>query len=128
MVAQVPGWLLLWSTKKTSTHCTEPLTYLMKSYLLLFTLFISALLVTPAQAQEHTYDPALYQAMQWRNIGPFRGGRSTTVAGVNDDVFTYYMGTTGGGVWKTTDGGDSWKNITDKFFKTGSIRTDHYPF
>ena len=93
----------------------------MKSYLWFFSLIILAWTPAPAQAQEHTYDPALYQAMQWRNIGPFRGGRATTVAGIKDDVFTYYMGTTGGGVWKTTDGGDSWKNITDKFFKTGSV-------
>ena len=81
-------------------------------------LFVYAL---PSQAQDHVYDPALYQAMEWRNIGPYRGGRATTVAGLRHDIFTYYMGTTGGGVWRTTDGGDSWHNISDKFFKTGSV-------
>ena len=77
--------------------------------------------VLPVQSQEVVYDPSLYQAMEWRNIGPYRGGRATTVAGLSHDIFTYYMGTTGGGVWRTTDGGDSWHNISDKFFKTGSV-------
>ena len=51
----------------------------------------------------------LYESMEYRNIGPFRGGRSTTVSGVPNDIFAYYMGATGGGVMKTTDGGNSWK-------------------
>ncbi len=62
-----------------------------------------------------------FQAMRWRNIGPFRGGRSVAVAGVVQEPFTYYMGSTGGGVWKTTDAGITWKNISDGFFKTGSV-------
>ncbi|MCE7992004.1 MAG: glycosyl hydrolase [Roseivirga sp.] len=68
-----------------------------------------------------TYDTALYNAMEWRNIGPFRGGRATAVAGVVQDPMTYYMGSTGGGVWKTDDAGKSWKNISDGFFNTGSV-------
>ncbi|GAB5523958.1 MAG: hypothetical protein Roseis2KO_18300 [Roseivirga sp.] len=68
-----------------------------------------------------TYDTALYNAMEWRNIGPFRGGRATAVAGVVQDPMTYYMGATGGGVWKTEDAGKSWKNISDGFFNTGSV-------
>lgn len=67
------------------------------------------------------YDSALYQALEWRNIGPTRGGRVTTVSGVPNDPFTYYMGATGGGVWKTEDAGVSWRNISDGFFKTGSV-------
>ena len=63
----------------------------------------------------------LYQSLEYRNIGPFRGGRSTTVTGVSGDIFTYYMGTTGGGVWKTTDAGTTWKNISDGFFNTTGI-------
>ena len=59
--------------------------------------------------------------LKWRNIGPFRGGRSVTSTGVVGDPLVYYMGTTGGGVWKTFDAGASWQNISDGFFKTGSV-------
>ncbi len=86
------------------------------------------LLVTVApgssMAQNRTgyeVDPAQFQALEWRNIGPFRGGRVTAVAGRPDRPFTYYMGATGGGVWKTTNGGVSWSNISDGFFNTGTI-------
>ena len=67
------------------------------------------------------YDPALYQAMDYRSIGPARGGRVTAVAGVRDEIFTFYMGSTGGGVWKTTDAGTTWNNVSDGFFAVGSI-------
>ncbi|OJJ19088.1 glycosyl hydrolase [marine bacterium AO1-C] len=62
-----------------------------------------------------------FQAMRWRNIGPFRGGRSVTATGVRQYPHMYYMGSTGGGVWKTEDAGITWKNISDKYFKTGSV-------
>lgn len=62
-----------------------------------------------------------FKTVKWRNIGPFRGGRSVTATGVAGDINTYYMGTTGGGVWKTDDMGVSWKNVSDGFFKTGSV-------
>ncbi len=64
---------------------------------------------------------SLYGSMAYRNIGPFRGGRVTTVEGIPTDIFTYYMGATGGGVWKTTDGGATWNNISDGFFNTTGI-------
>ncbi|MEJ2584480.1 MAG: glycosyl hydrolase, partial [Robiginitalea sp.] len=63
----------------------------------------------------------LYPGLKWRNIGPFRGGRSVAVSGVTSQPGTYYMGSTGGGVWKTTDDGLHWKNISDGFFKTGTV-------
>ena len=66
-------------------------------------------------------EEAFLEAMKFRNIGPFRGGRVTTVTGVPGDTLTYYMGSTGGGVWKTTDAGTSWKNISDDSFEVGSI-------
>ena len=59
--------------------------------------------------------------LKWRNIGPFRGGRSVTSTGVVGDPLVYYMGTTGGGVWKTSDAGGTWQNISDGYFKTGSV-------
>ncbi|MEL7122846.1 MAG: glycosyl hydrolase, partial [Bacteroidota bacterium] len=62
-----------------------------------------------------------YNGLQWRNVGPFRGGRCVTVAGVTNNPMVYYMGTTGGGVWKTQDAGLSWNNISDRYFNTSSI-------
>jgi photosystem II stability/assembly factor-like uncharacterized protein len=62
-----------------------------------------------------------FQAMRWRNIGPFRGGRSVTATGIVQNTQVYYFGGTGGGVWKTEDAGITWRNISDGFFKTGSV-------
>lgn len=64
---------------------------------------------------------SLFHGLKWRNIGPFRGGRSVASTGVIGQPHTYYMGSTGGGVFKTTDDGITWKNISDGFFKTGSV-------
>jgi len=64
---------------------------------------------------------SLFHGQKWRNIGPFRGGRSVTSTGVINQPQTYYMGSTGGGVYKTTDAGITWENISDGFFKTGSV-------
>lgn len=71
--------------------------------------------------QTVSYQDSLYNEMAWRNIGPFRGGRSTTSTGVKGDPLTYYFGSVGGGVWKTDDAGISWRNISDKFFNATSI-------
>lgn len=62
-----------------------------------------------------------FKSLVWRSIGPYRGGRSVASSGVVGDPLTYYMGTTGGGVWKTEDAGVSWKNVSDGYFKTGSV-------
>ena len=67
------------------------------------------------------YDTSLFRALVWRPVGPFRGGRVTAVAGVLDQPLVYYMGATGGGVWKTTDGGLTWQATSDKDFTAGSI-------
>jgi photosystem II stability/assembly factor-like uncharacterized protein len=63
----------------------------------------------------------LYSGLQWRNIGPFRGGRSLAVAGHKDQPMTYYFGAVGGGVWKTTDGGQNWAYTGDSTFKSSSV-------
>ncbi|MCE2612113.1 hypothetical protein LVD13_03950 [Flavobacteriaceae bacterium D16] len=62
-----------------------------------------------------------FSVFEYRNVGPYRGGRVTTVAGIASEPGTFYFGATGGGVWKTTDYGTSWNNISDGFFKTPSI-------
>jgi len=64
---------------------------------------------------------SLFTPVKWRAIGPFRGGRSNTATGVIGNPKTYYMGTTGGGVWKTDNMGISWRNISDGPFKTGTV-------
>ncbi len=63
----------------------------------------------------------VYAGMEFRNIGPFRGGRVTAVAGVRGEPLVGYFGGTGGGVWKTVDGGSNWQPMSDKFFHTGSV-------
>lgn len=76
-----------------------------------------------AQKKQNKENPAetgslkqIEQALKYRNIGPFRGGRSAAVTGIPGNRNTYYMGATGGGVWKTTDAGESWKNCSDGYF------------
>ena len=64
---------------------------------------------------------SIFKVVKWRSIGPFRGGRSNSACGVIGDPNTYYMGTTGGGLWKTDDMGISWRNVSDNYFKTGSV-------
>ena len=70
----------------------------------------------PASAQATPYDSTVFAALKWREIGIFRGGRSVAVAGSASRPNEYWMGTTGGGVFKTTDGGDTWLPVTDKYF------------
>jgi photosystem II stability/assembly factor-like uncharacterized protein len=95
----------------------------------IFLLFICLSLVASAQKKK-TESPApapavdqeqYFRSLKWRNIGPFRGGRSVASSGVRGNDQVYYMGTTGGGVWKTLNAGASWFNISDGFFTTGSI-------
>lgn len=87
---------------------------------------LSTLLAAPIAASEKDvgmatgFDESLYKALQYRSIGPFRGGRSAAVAGVPDKPLLFYMGATGGGVWRTKNGGQTWENISDGYFG-GSI-------
>jgi photosystem II stability/assembly factor-like uncharacterized protein len=80
----------------------------------------SALQPTTVEATE-TVATSLFEAMKWRFVGPYRGGRVTTVAGVPDDPQLYYMGATGGGVWKTENAGLTWENLSDDDFGVGTI-------
>ena len=68
-----------------------------------------------------TYDPQRWGAMRYRMIGPARGGRVTAVTGVNQEPMTFYFGATGGNVWKTTDGGMNWRDISAQAFASSSI-------
>lgn len=96
----------------------------------LFALFCSGVFILSAQKQKKadvvkpetpvSYD-SLFQGLKWRNIGPFRGGRANAICGVPGNDLQFFVGYTGGGVSKTEDGGLTWKNVSDGFFKVGSI-------
>lgn len=77
-------------------------------------------LLSSCYSYGQTYDESLYGALEYRLIGPFRGGRSAAVTGVPNKPNLFYFGATGGGIWKTKDGGRAWENISDGFFG-GSI-------
>jgi len=79
----------------------------------------STLMVKSVRAQ--SYDSSLYRALSYRPIGPHKGSRVTAVAGVVGQPYIFYFGGTGGGVWKTTDAGGIWENVSDAYFKTGSV-------
>ena len=85
-------------------------------------LVLLTLLAWPALASaRESVDTALLDGLEWRLVGPYRGGRVTTVAGVPDNPLLYYMGATGGGVWKTQNAGTTWENLSDDYFKVGTI-------
>src|SRR3990172_3572862 len=65
--------------------------------------------------------PVFLDSVKSRSIGPYRGGRVTAVAGIAREMHTFYMGTTGGGVFRTDDAGQTWRNVTDGQLKSGSI-------
>ena len=75
-----------------------------------------------------SYDESLYNALDWRSIGPYRGGRSAAVTGVPGKPNLFYFGATGGGVWKTTDGGSTYENISDGYFggSIGAVTVSEY--
>src|SRR5215475_6932767 len=72
--------------------------------------------LAPASLQD-----SLLSSLEWRCIGPHRGGRCVAVAGDVSDPMTFYFGACAGGVWKTTDGGTYWRNVSDGFFSTSAI-------
>lgn len=88
---------------------------------ILFCLFFLTSIATIAQKKKtvaavDNSDSIFFSKVKYRLVGPFRGGRSDAVTGCYKSKNTFYFGATGGGVWKTTDGGSNWKNITDKYF------------
>lgn len=93
----------------------------MKYFLVLLPLFVGCIHNLHAQKDRSKYAfPEINKGINFRCIGPFRGGRSAAVTGVEGKPMLFYMGTTGGGVWKTQNGGSTWENISDGYFG-GSI-------
>ena len=86
-----------------------------------FSCAAAAVLMLVADVQAQTYDPSNFESLTWTNLGPNRGGRSTAVAGSNARPFEYYFGATGGGLWKSTDGGQNWQPVTDGQITSASV-------
>jgi photosystem II stability/assembly factor-like uncharacterized protein len=94
------------------------------NYSLLIVLLIGFFGEANAQTQPATsvtYDSKFYDKLKWRNIGPLRGGRSLGSSGSPGRPNEYYFGATGGGLWKTTDGGQEWASVTDGQISSSSI-------
>ncbi len=84
---------------------------------ILILLFVQSLSFAAAQKSSNAN---FFEELIWREVGPYRGGRSAAVTGIRTQPLTYYFGSTGGGVWKTTDAGNTWRNVSDGYFG-GSI-------
>ena len=114
---------------RASVHAATLLAVLLPSVVLPSVVLPSALSAqgkgkAPAAAASPTasaFDSTTLASLSWRNVGPFRGGRANAVAGIPSQPLTYFAGYTGGGVWRTDDAGLNWRNISDGFFRTGSI-------
>ncbi|HSB11705.1 MAG TPA: glycosyl hydrolase [Blastocatellia bacterium] len=94
--------------------------------LVCMTLIVAIATLAHGQAQSTSdrtkkFDASLFSALRWRSIGPNRGGRSIACAGSTARPFEYYFGATGGGLWKTNDGGQTWRAVTDGQIKSSSI-------
>jgi len=87
----------------------------------LYTILLSFLVLPAYSSSGKSTDTALLEGLEWRLVGPYRGGRVTTVTGVPGEPMLYYMGATGGGVWRTENAGTTWINISDEYFKVGTI-------
>ncbi|MEP6620238.1 MAG: hypothetical protein ABJE47_13025 [bacterium] len=99
----------------------RPFSSVSSALLALFAVSMPASGQAKPAADVPSFDAARFGAMRYRMVGPARGGRVTAVAGVPQEPATFYFGSTGGGVWKTIDGGIGWKNITDGVFASASI-------
>ncbi len=96
---------------------------LFKCIILCGAVFVSGFQLSAQKESDknQTVDPALFSQMKYRSVGPTRGGRSSAITGVPNQPFTFYMGGSGSGVWKTDDAGTTWNNISDGQIKVGSI-------
>lgn len=83
--------------------------------------FLATAVLALAASASAQIDPALYQGMKWRSIGPFRGGRCLAVGGSVQRPKEFFFGATGGGIWKSTDSGENWDCVSDGFLTTSTI-------
>lgn len=90
-------------------------------FFLFFVLSFNSNFAQTTTSESSSISPELFGGMEYRSVGPTRGGRSTAVEGIPHQPFTFFMGSTGGGVWKTTDAGTSWENLSDGQIDAGTI-------
>ncbi len=91
------------------------------SYTFVMVLSLSSFCFVSKTAHAQTTSSEQFEALQYRTVGPARGGRVTTITGVVQEPGTFYLGASGGGVWKSEDYGTTWNNVSDGFFETPSI-------
>ncbi len=91
------------------------------NYTFVMVLALSSFVFVSKTAHAQTSSPEQFEALQYRTVGPARGGRVTTITGVVQEPGTFYLGASGGGVWKSEDYGTTWTNVSDGFFETPSI-------
>jgi photosystem II stability/assembly factor-like uncharacterized protein len=84
-------------------------------------LVAAAVALIPADVESQSFPEELYENLRWDNVGPARGGRSTAVAGSDARPLEYYFGATGGGLWKSSDAGTTWRNVTDDQIGSSSV-------
>jgi hypothetical protein len=84
-----------------------------KPLTMIATLVVAGMVLASLVAEAEPYPPGVYRDLEWRMIGPFRGGRTRAVAGVPNQPNLFYVGAVNGGVWKTDDAGRSWRPIFD---------------
>jgi photosystem II stability/assembly factor-like uncharacterized protein len=98
------------------------------SFFIALQLSFSVLFAQKNNFKVPVFEEKRYASLQWRSIGPYRGGRSCAVEGVRGKPNLYYFGSTGGGVWKSNDSGHSWSNISDGFFggSIGAVAVSEY--
>jgi len=105
---------------KTSKHFLTAITCALFSFLIIDASFAQTF-GHGEESSNPTYKKELFKDLKYRNIGPYRGGRSVAVSGHDSQPYTFYTGFAGGGVYKTTNGGSSWINVSDGYFNTGSV-------
>ena len=99
---------------------TERASFLLPSFLP-FLLVLGLISAATAEVPEPPIDEKFFGSLKYRHVGPYRGGRVTAVTGIPEEPLTYFFGSSGGGVWRTDDGGHTWANITDGFLNVGSV-------
>ena len=116
--------VILWDSVNLQLNNTKSIKKEHIKLLMIFFMLLFFFIAPEMRAQDNSnvvFNPENFDDLEYRMIGPYRGGRSTAVTGIAGEPTTYFMGSTGGGVWKTTNNGQDWHNISDGDFDVASI-------